>query len=431
MYTKGGYTFSPGDMPHPRVFRNVLSPGECDSLVQFTLGKMVDSELGVNDIDHTLRKSKTMWSEPEDHPVAHKIRRFSDRVSPKGTPESIQIVRYGPGGHYKPHYDADETPNNNQRLSTLIVYLTDNFIGGETHFPNIDFTMKPRKGDALLFYNVDPKNRCLFENSLHAGKPVISGAKYIANQWVLHKPMATVGICSVVKNPIDFDVWLNANRRFGISKFYICFESTPPNAVANDVYIEIGKSAGYNEHVNVQERQNKWTNKVLKLAKKDGIDFLIHIDSDEILHGDINIIKKLPSHQRTFWFQNYEALFPKDHTTNGRCFKATSFVDCSKGQCVSYANGKGGARVADDVSAWGPHRFQSSQEQDETAVLKGVIVKHFESCLYEKFVDKFQNLQGSVDVPFGYYKEAIDAVKSGDKQKQLAVYKKYRIRQLL
>jgi hypothetical protein len=60
----------------------------------------------------------------------------------------------GPNGFYKPHYDACcfgscDTENakgkqlltNTQRKKTLLVYLNDNFEGGETIFPNLNTSL--------------------------------------------------------------------------------------------------------------------------------------------------------------------------------------------------------------------------------------------------------------------------------------------------
>ncbi len=87
-------------------------------------------------------------------------------------------------------------------MATVLVYLTDVELGGETIFPlegadgmerlaTIDykscdqggFKYKPRAGDALLFYSMYPNNT-LDRHSLHGGCPVIRGTKYVATKWV-------------------------------------------------------------------------------------------------------------------------------------------------------------------------------------------------------------------------------------------------------
>ena len=66
---------------------------------------------------------------------------------------------------------------------TLLVYLNDEFTGGETDFPAIQFTVRPKRGKAILFWNTD-ENEILHGEALHRGKQVISGEKYICTIWL-------------------------------------------------------------------------------------------------------------------------------------------------------------------------------------------------------------------------------------------------------
>ncbi|WP_051666518.1 2OG-Fe(II) oxygenase [Pedobacter sp. R20-19] len=99
--------------------------------------------------------------------------------------EAIQCVRYASGQEYKTHFDGDQF---NKRGKTILVYLNDDFIGGETSFTEIDVKIKPKKGTALLFYNLDDNQNPLIE-SAHCGMPVISGVKYAMNIWIKNKPL--------------------------------------------------------------------------------------------------------------------------------------------------------------------------------------------------------------------------------------------------
>ncbi len=96
--------------------------------------------------------------------------------------EPLQLLRYRPGGEYKPHMDALPAEPN-QRILTALVYLSDDYQGGETSFPRAGLSYRGRPGDALIFRNVrgdgsaDPL-------TLHAGLPVTSGTKYLASRWI-------------------------------------------------------------------------------------------------------------------------------------------------------------------------------------------------------------------------------------------------------
>ncbi len=106
--------------------------------------------------------------------------------------ENLQILHYGVGGEYRPHYDyfdrataagADCTKRGGQRLATLIIYLENTEAGGETIFPLLHIKVVPKKGDALLFYSCSPGGQ---EDpmTLHGGAPVLSGEKWIATKWM-------------------------------------------------------------------------------------------------------------------------------------------------------------------------------------------------------------------------------------------------------
>jgi prolyl 4-hydroxylase len=105
--------------------------------------------------------------------------------------ETPQIIEYPVGGYYLPHFDAFHNNLKNideiikkigNRKYTCIIYLNDNFIGGETVFPELNETIKPKTGNGLYFENIDNNGKIL-KTSLHAGLPVTEGIKYIIPLW--------------------------------------------------------------------------------------------------------------------------------------------------------------------------------------------------------------------------------------------------------
>jgi predicted 2-oxoglutarate/Fe(II)-dependent dioxygenase YbiX len=109
---------------------------------------------------------------------------FTDRKPVNS--EYLQVLKYKEGGFYTPHQDAffDEP---NPRTVTAIIALNDDYEGGETEFPNLGKKFKLNKGDVLVFNNFTdwgyqtPK-------SLHGGRPVKSGVKWICNLWIHRYP---------------------------------------------------------------------------------------------------------------------------------------------------------------------------------------------------------------------------------------------------
>lgn len=102
--------------------------------------------------------------------------------------EALELLRYGPGGEYRKHTDAFAWVDN-QRIVTVLLYLTDDYEGGETHFPKADLTFRGKRGDALLFHNVT-SDGAIDRLSEHAGLPVRSGTKVIASRWIRARDFA-------------------------------------------------------------------------------------------------------------------------------------------------------------------------------------------------------------------------------------------------
>ena len=96
--------------------------------------------------------------------------------------EPLQILRYRPGQEFKPHRDCTEDVAN-QRILTMLIYLNEDYSGGETFFLKTGLKVRGRRGDALLFRNADD-NGAPDMDTLHAGLPVQSGEKYLASRWI-------------------------------------------------------------------------------------------------------------------------------------------------------------------------------------------------------------------------------------------------------
>ena len=244
-----------------------------------------------------------------------------------------------------------------------------------------------------------------------------------------------IGIISMIKDPKNIETWLQHHRDLGIRKFYIRLEGTPGLVSyldsQSDVHFKIGKASGVNEYEEIQTRQHNWVNEALKLGRNDGIKWLVHIDADELLDGEISETLNLPITTRTFWMQNKEAKFSKVPEKKDNCFVASKVVDCGKhnNSCVAYQNGKSGGRTERDVTALGPHRMTSSNKS-QSAKLKKVFVHHYESCDFDIFKKKFKSLSiqdKKIKIPFPYYKESISAAKKNDEEKLYNIYKKYRV----
>ena len=101
--------------------------------------------------------------------------------------EPLQVLRYGPGQEYRPHFDAIAGMKNPRTL-TAIVWLNDDYTGGETRFDELAISETGRTGDLLVFANTLPDGSP-DPRTLHCGAPVIQGVKYLGSRWVrAHSP---------------------------------------------------------------------------------------------------------------------------------------------------------------------------------------------------------------------------------------------------
>jgi len=245
-----------------------------------------------------------------------------------------------------------------------------------------------------------------------------------------------VGIACMMRKPRDIQDWLNYHQSLGISRFYIRLEDTDElvNTLSSlsNVFLEVGESTGRDEYKVQQYRQCTFVNKMLKKAEEDNIDWLFHIDCDELISGDLNELSKLDDSVRTVVLNNIEAVYEDIPRDNDNCFKAVEFKDCSdpNSGCVAYVNGKSGGRVASDVSCYGPHRFKSNRNGAIEKTIS-LIIKHFESCNFEIYKSKFKrmaNKGGDVEIPFPYYNESIEAAKEDNDSLLENVFRKYRVK---
>lgn len=82
--------------------------------------------------------------------------------------EAFNFVKYeGAGTHFKIH--ADHGPTYVTTVS-IVVYLNDDYQGGEIWFPRFNLSHKPRAGDIVVF-----PSTYIYE---HASQDMISGTKY-------------------------------------------------------------------------------------------------------------------------------------------------------------------------------------------------------------------------------------------------------------
>lgn len=170
------------------VLGNVLSHEECEELIRLSTNKMKRSKIGMTREENELRTSSSMFIEESENEIVARVEKRISAIMniPIEHGEGLQILQYTPGQQYKAHYDFFSSSSkmvNNNRISTLVMYLNDVEQGGETFFPKLNLSVTPKKGMAVYFeyfYN----DQALNDLTLHGGAPVITGEKWVATQWM-------------------------------------------------------------------------------------------------------------------------------------------------------------------------------------------------------------------------------------------------------
>ena len=157
-----------------------------DSDFKRSFGFASDGTNSVTDI----RTSSTYYTYDKFKPATEIILNFLakeyNHVYDIKQAESWQLTQYAPGQFYKSHYDyfhtKEQLKGKPNRTGTVILYLNDDFTGGETGFSKLGIKVNPRRGTLLYFrYPVDSPTR---ELTYHAGESVISGVKRIGTLWL-------------------------------------------------------------------------------------------------------------------------------------------------------------------------------------------------------------------------------------------------------
>lgn len=201
--------------PRILLYHEVISDKEIETvsklaIPRFKRATVQNSETGKLEVAH-YRISKSSWLEDEEHPhVAAISRRVEDLTGlTTKTAESLQVVNYGIGGHYEPHFDfarKDETNafqslGTGNRIATVLFYMSDVPQGGATVFPGIKVALWPKKGTAAFWFNLLPNGNGDYLTR-HAACPVLAGSKWVCNKWLHERGQEFLRPCGLMEDAL-------------------------------------------------------------------------------------------------------------------------------------------------------------------------------------------------------------------------------------
>lgn len=170
-----------------------LTKEECDYFIKFIDSNNQRSAVsGGSEKASTVTEARTSHTSnlpSNDEKVQYlkkKIATYLGQPIEKG--EDLQGQVYSPGQYFRPHTDYFDGSDYNQhclasgnRTYTFMIYLNEDMVGGETNFPKLDMSIKPKTGKAVIWE--DMKDGILQPESLHEGSEVKEGKKYIITSW--------------------------------------------------------------------------------------------------------------------------------------------------------------------------------------------------------------------------------------------------------
>lgn len=183
---------------HPRivVFRDLLSDAECDALIELARPRLSRSETVVNrtgesEVNAARTSQGMFFSRGEGELVSAIEARIAALLQwPPERGEGLQVLRYGVGAEYRPHFDYFDPAQpgtqailkrGGQRVGTVLMYLNTPESGGATTFPDAGIEVQALRGSAVFFAYGQPSP---LTRTLHGGAPVQAGEKWVATKWL-------------------------------------------------------------------------------------------------------------------------------------------------------------------------------------------------------------------------------------------------------
>ena len=178
------------------VLGNLLSADECDALVAAARPRLarsltVQTQTGGEELNPDRTSQGMFFSRGESELLTRIEARIGRLLNwPVDHGEGMQVLRYGAGTQYKPHYDyfdpaaagtATILKRGGQRVGTLVMYLNTPTQGGATTFPDVGLAVAAQRGNAVFFSYDRPHPTT---QTLHGGAPVLAGEKWVATKWL-------------------------------------------------------------------------------------------------------------------------------------------------------------------------------------------------------------------------------------------------------
>ncbi|GAB0097676.1 Prolyl 4-hydroxylase, alpha subunit [Sergentomyia squamirostris] len=196
--------------PYIVIYHDVMSDEEIEVIKKlakprFRRATVQNHKTGELEVAH-YRISKSAWLKDEEHEFVKRVGRRVEDMSGLSvdTAEELQVVNYGIGGHYEPHFDFARKEETNafkslgtgNRIATVLFYMSDVSQGGATVFPSIRTALWPKKGTAAFWHNLFASGEGDYQTR-HAACPVLAGTKWVSNKWLHERGQEQLRPCKL------------------------------------------------------------------------------------------------------------------------------------------------------------------------------------------------------------------------------------------
>lgn len=185
------------ESPRVGVIKRFIPPAFCDWIIERAQPKLQAANLKGSAASGYRTNSGAGFSLLDTDFILQMVNaRVADAIDvPLINQEPTNVLHYKPGEEYKAHFDfitpapqnAAELAATGQRTTTVLIYLSDDYEGGETDFPTLGWRFKGAKGDALVFKNLNAQGEP-DRQTLHAGLAPTRGEKWLYSKWVRANP---------------------------------------------------------------------------------------------------------------------------------------------------------------------------------------------------------------------------------------------------
>jgi hypothetical protein len=187
------------ESPRIRKVDGFMSKAACDWVIERARGRLARARIysssgGGPAVNPSRTNTETDFNIIQSDLVLLLLRaRIAEATGlPTAVMELTKVLHYSVGERFDLHFDfidpsapdlGPELAARGQRLATFLVYLNDDYEGGETEFPRVGLRHRGRMGSALYFANVTTRGEPDLL-TLHAGLAPARGEKWLLSQWI-------------------------------------------------------------------------------------------------------------------------------------------------------------------------------------------------------------------------------------------------------